>query len=205
MLALGADGVGSPKDHDAFHGVEEAVPVLARRASILGCRLFAVSFFWPAGLSQETFEELIVLVDVLDGVGMVGAWAIYELVEVVRQALLGLFAHATSYGDQRGVVQSAPVLFVLIAPLRGGALVLVLTLGLAFVLAFVEDRSDRLLAEGVVRGDVEQVVGGTRIQTAKIVDQGLTGCAREERADDVYVDDIRNGVASLCEPVDVIP
>ena len=73
MLALGADGVGSPKDHDAFHGFGEATPILARRASFLGYRLFAVSFFRPTGLSLKTFEELTVLVEVFDGVGEVGA------------------------------------------------------------------------------------------------------------------------------------
>jgi len=29
------------------------------------------------------------------------------------------------------------------------------------------------------------------------MDQGLIGCPEEERADDVYVDDIRKGVASF--------
>jgi len=37
------------------------------------------------------------------------------------------------------------------------------------------------------------------------MDQGLTGCPREECADDVHVNDIREGVASLGEPMDVIP
>ena len=62
-------------------------------------------------------------------------------------------------------------------------------LGLAFVPASIEYRSDRLLAGGVVSGDVEQVMGGPR----------------EECADDVRVDDIREGVASLGEPADLIP
>ena len=57
----------------------------------------------------------------------------------------------------------------------------------------------------MVRGDVKQVVGGTGLQTAKLVDQGLTGCPGEECADDIRVDDIREGVASLREPADVIP
>ena len=103
MLALGADGVRSLKDHGALLRVGEAVPVLTHRASFFGCRLFVVSFFWPASLSQETFEELAVLVEVFDGVGVVGAQAIHELVEVVRQALMGLLAHRISCGDQRGV------------------------------------------------------------------------------------------------------
>ena len=92
MLAFGPDGVGSTEDHDAFLRVREAISVLACRASFLGRCLFAVSFFRPTDLSEETFEELAVLVEVFDGVGVVGAWAIHELVEVVRQAWLGLFA-----------------------------------------------------------------------------------------------------------------
>ena len=98
-----------------------------------------------------------------DRVGVVGAWAIHELVEVVRQALLGLLACAISYDDQCSVVPSALILFVLLAPMCGGALVLVRTLGLAFVSASVEDCSDHLLIGGMVSGDVEQVAGGTRL------------------------------------------
>ena len=94
------------------------------------------------------------------GVGMVGAWALHKLVEVVRKALLGLFAHAISLGDQRGVGRSASILLVLFAPLCGGALVLILALGLALVPASVEDRSDCLLTGGVVGGNVEQIAGG---------------------------------------------
>ena len=89
---------------------------------------------------------------------------------MVRQALLGLLARAISYGDQRGIVRSTPILFILLAPLCGGALVLVRMLGLDFVLASVEDRSDRLLAGGMVSSDVEQVTGGTGLQAAKLVD-----------------------------------
>ena len=44
------------------------------------------------------------------------------------------------------------------------------TLGLAFVSTFVEDCSDRLLAGGVVSGDVKQVAGGTGLQASKLVD-----------------------------------
>ena len=43
------------------------------------------------------------------------------------------------------------------------------------------------------------------LKTAKLVDQGLAGHPGEECTDDVRVDDIREGVASLGEPVDVIP
>ena len=57
----------------------------------------------------------------------------------------------------------------------------------------------------MVSGNVEQVAGGTGLQVAKLVDQGLVGHPEEECADDIHVDDIREGVASLGEPVDVIP
>ena len=79
------------------------------------------------------------------------------------------------------------------------------TFGLAFVPTLVEDRSDRFLIGGVVSGDIEQVVGGTRLQASKLVHQGLVGCPREECTDDIRVDDIREGVASLEEPADVVP
>ena len=72
---------------------------------------------------------------------------------------------------------------------------MVLALGLALVPDSVEDRSDRLLTGGVVSGDVEQVVGGTGLHAAKLVDQGLAGCPGEECTDEVHVDDIRKGVA----------
>ena len=79
----------------------------------------------------------------------------------------------------------------------GGALTLVLMLGLVPVLTTAEDHPNCLLAGGLVCGDVEQVTGGTGLLTAKLVDQGLTGCPRMERADDVRVDDIRKGVISF--------
>ena len=97
----------------------------------------------------------------LDGVGVVGAWTLHELVEVVGLALLGLLAHTIDRGDQSGVGHSALILLILFAPLCGGALVLVLVLGLALVPASIEYCSDRLLAGGMVHGDVEQVAGGT--------------------------------------------
>ena len=79
----------------------------------------------------------------------------------------------------------------------GGALVLVLTLGLALVPASIEDHSDRLLTGGVVRVDVEQVTGGLGLQSAKLVDQGLAGRPKEECGDDVRIDGIKKGVAPL--------
>ena len=82
---------------------------------------------------------------------------------------------------------------------------MVLALSLAPVPTAAEDRPDRLLTGGVVCGDVKQVASGTGLQTAELVDQGLAGRPREKCVDDVRVDDIREGVASLGEPMDVIP
>ena len=133
----------------------------------------------------------------LDRVGVVSAWALHELIEVVGLALLGLLARAIGRGDQSGVGRLASILLVLFAPLRGGALVLVLALGLVLVSASTKDRSDCLLTRGVVHGNVEQVAGGIWFQIAELGDQGLIGCPEEKRADDVHVNDIRKGVASF--------
>ena len=143
----------------------------------------------------EALEELVVLIEVFDRIGMVGAWSFHELVKVVGLALLGLLAHAVGRCNQSWVGWSALIPLVLLALLCGGALALVLALGLATVLTAAEDRLDRLLARGVVHGGVEQVAGGMGLHTAELVDQGLAGCLREEHADDVHVDDIRKGVA----------
>ena len=47
----------------------------------------------------------------------------------------------------------------------------------------------------MVRGDVEQVVGGLGLQTTNLVNQRLIGCPGEERADAVRIDNIRERVA----------
>jgi len=77
---------------------------------------------------------------VFDGVGMVGAWALHELMEVAWKVLLGLLARVISHGDQRRVGRSAAIFSILFPLLRGGALVLILALGLAFALASVGAR-----------------------------------------------------------------
>ena len=69
---------------------------------------------------------------------MVGAWTLHELVEVVGGALLGRRACMISRGDQRGVGRLAAILSILFSPLSGGALVLILALGLSFAVASVE-------------------------------------------------------------------
>ena len=74
---------------------------------------------------------------------------------------------------------------------------MVFTLGLAPVLPAAKVCPDRLLTEGVVCGDVEQVTGGMGLHIAELVDQGLAGCPREERVDNIHINDIRKGVAPL--------
>ena len=51
VLALGVDGIGSPKDHEAFLGVGEAIIILAHHASFLGRLLLALPFLRLVGLS----------------------------------------------------------------------------------------------------------------------------------------------------------
>ena len=50
MLVLGVDSIRSPKDHEAFLKVGEAVTILAHRASFLGLLLLAFPFLWLGGL-----------------------------------------------------------------------------------------------------------------------------------------------------------
>jgi len=146
VLALGVDGIRSPKDHEAFLGVGEAIIIPTRRASFLGCCLLALSFLW--------LEELIVLIEVLDRVGVVGARTLHELVEVVGLALLGLLARTIGCSDQGWVGRPALILLALLPLLCRGALALVLTLGLAPVPTTAEDRPNCLLTGEVVRGHV---------------------------------------------------
>jgi hypothetical protein len=57
--------------------------------------------------------------------------------------------------------------------------------------AIVEDRPDRLLAGGVVRGNVQDLAGGAWLSTDELVNEGLAGGSSEERADNVCINDIR--------------
>ena len=100
----------------------------------------SVAFFIPrpAIQPQQALEELAVLVEMVDGIVVVGARALHELVKVARRVLLGLRARMIGHGDRRKVSRLAVIVSVLFFPLRGGALVLILALGLTFVMACVE-------------------------------------------------------------------
>ena len=116
---------------------------------LLLLRLF---FPWPASLRQQALEELAVLVEMVDGIVVVGARALHEIVKVSRRVLLGLSARIIRCGDR---ARSWPVggdSFCSFSPLHGGALVLILALGLAFALASVGVRRGWRLLEVLYKG-----------------------------------------------------
>ena len=66
--------------------------ILTRYAPFF-CRCFFAFFFpWPVSLPQQAPEELAVLVEMVDGIVVVGARALHELMKVSRSVLLGLRA-----------------------------------------------------------------------------------------------------------------
>ena len=87
-----------------------------------------------------------------DGVVVVGARALHVLVEVARRVLLGLLARVISPGDQRRVGWSAAIFSVLFPLLSGGALILILALGLAFASASIGALRERPSLEASDKG-----------------------------------------------------
>ena len=87
-----------------------------------------------------------------DGIVVVGAWALHELVKVTQRVLLGLRARMIGHGDRREVGRSAAILSILFSPLHGGALILILVLGLTFAAASVEAWWERRLLEVLDKG-----------------------------------------------------
>ena len=88
----------------------------------------------------------------VDGIVVVGARALHELVKVAQRVLLGLSARVIHHDDQRGVGRSTTILSILFPPLHGGALILILALGLAFALASVGVRREQRLLEVLDKG-----------------------------------------------------
>jgi len=76
----------------------------------------------------------------VDGIVVVGARALHELVKVAWRVLLGLSARVIRHDDQRRVGRSTMILSALFSLLHGGALVLILVLDLTFAVASVEVR-----------------------------------------------------------------
>ena len=105
----------------------------------------------------------------VDGIVVVGAWALHELVEVARKVLLGLLARVINRGDQRGVGRSAVISFVLLPPLCGGTLILILALGLAFASAFIGARQERRSLDALVKGPWSRTIqAGTPIAATSV-------------------------------------
>ena len=89
---------------------------------------------------------------------------------MVREALLGLLARVISRGDQRGVGQSAKIFLVLFAPLRGGALVLILALGLAFVPTSIEALRERRSLDVSAKGKWSRAIrAGTLVAVVSVL------------------------------------
>jgi hypothetical protein len=56
----------------------------------------------------------------------------------------------------------------------------------------------------VVRGDVHELMGDARLSAVELINEGLAGGPGEERTDDVCVDDVREIIALLGEPADIV-
>ena len=104
---------------------------------------------------------------------MVGARALHELMKATRKVLLGLLARMISHGDQRGVGRLATIFLVLFAPLRGGALVLILALGLAFVPTSIEALQERCFLDVSTKGPWSQAI---RARTSVVRPATTPGC-----------------------------
>ena len=91
---------------------------------------------------------------------MVGAWLVHELVEVVvsqRTLVLALGRRNLVRGGRSAVLLVLPILVA-----RGGP-VAVMSFCLCRVLVALEDGPDRLLAGGVVGGDLQELVRSARL------------------------------------------
>ena len=102
-----------------------------------------------------------------DGIFVVGARALHDLMKVARRVLLGLCARVIGRDDRRGVGQSAAILSVLFSPLCGGALLLILTLGLALASASIGAWRGRRLLGVLDRGSRSWAIkAGTPVAAA---------------------------------------
>jgi len=107
---------------------------------------------------QELLHEAAVLVEMLDGEGMVRAWSFEQLHEMVRGTFCGLLTPLEVGGGHEQAL--APLLVLLLARAVGGAFIGVLVL-LCLTLGAIENRPDRLLARGVAGGYIEELLGGS--------------------------------------------
>ena len=90
---------------------------------------------------------------------MVQAWPFEQLLKVVSGTLYGLLTPLVVGGGHERAL--APLLVLLLVGTVGGAFAGVL-IPLCLAFEAVENRPDRLLAQGVAGGDVEELLGGLR-------------------------------------------
>jgi hypothetical protein len=151
VLVLGAVVLRTSKDHEVAVRIGEGVLILGCHSLLLGHLLVAVPALAPTGLTQHPLKELAILELVLEGVAMVGAWLLQELLEMVVTALS--LVHSVGRYDRIGVgATSVPPLLLLLR--CRGSLILLCPLGLSHGPAIGEDCLDHLLVGGIVRGDV---------------------------------------------------
>ena len=67
----------------------------------------------------------------------------------------------------------------------------------------VENRTDRLLAQGMASGDVEELLGGSWALTSQLVNQGLACGPGQKSSYDVSIGDVGQLVALLGKAPDV--
>jgi hypothetical protein len=149
---------------------------------ILGRLLVAVPTLALAGLTQHPLEEFVILKLVLDGLAMVGARFLLELLEVivVSLSLDRLVGSCDCVGVREMPVPPLPLVLC-----YGGALFLLRTFGLSHGLATGEDCPDCLLAGGMVCGDVLEITSGEWLSTAELVNEGIAGGPNQECTNDV--------------------
>ena len=138
--------------------------------------------------AEEVLHHIAIFELVVHRIAMVGARLVQELVEVVvsrRTLVLALGRRDLASGGRSAVLL---ILLVLAARRRP---VVVTLLFFCRVLVALEDGPDRLLAGGVVGGNLQELIRSVRLLAPQFVDQGLAVRPAGERADDVGVEDAR--------------
>ena len=109
VVVVVLQSVGVRSDHFILQS-SGSLPAMPRSSFPASSPFF---FPWPTSLPQQALEELAVLVEMVDGIVVVGARALHELVKVAWRVLLGLSACVIRHGDQRRVGRSTVILSIL--------------------------------------------------------------------------------------------
>ena len=110
------------------------------------------------------------------------------------------------FGRRDLVSDGQSVVLLVLSPVSArGGLVGVVSLRFCCGLVPHKDGSNRLLARGVVGGDVQELLGGSLALATQLVNQGLACSPRQERPDDVGTGDVGDGIALFAEASNVLP